>query len=213
MIAPVTPPLRSRKNPVRLGLVLAIATLAVTGCTAAPNDAPVPSWTPAPEESNPPELPTDAVGETAATAQPVPEPEPRCTLEMLDVTVGAPDPGAGTTRIPLVFTNTDSERCALAGFPGVSIVGGGDGSMLGAAAVWESATPVEVQDIAPGAAVTAMLSMVSADALEGCEPTAADGFRVYPPHGRDAIFLPMENLLGCTNASAELLRMDPVTAG
>ena len=111
-----------------------------------------------------------------------------CTTDNSSVALGEPDGAAGSTFIPLIFTNTGSEPCTLEGFPTVAFVGGGDGTQIGAAATDDTATsPVEVITVDPGTSAEATLKITTAGNV--CEPVDVDGLRVTPPGSGDAFFI------------------------
>jgi hypothetical protein len=109
--------------------------------------------------------------------------------------------------VPIQFTNTSSTVCELHGFPGVSFVGKGNGTQLGAAADWDESKPIVQNSLQPGTLVVANLRIVQAGNYDSseCKPLAADGLRVYPPHSTRSVFVKDPNLTVCQNASIHLL--------
>lgn len=122
-----------------------------------------------------------------------------CVVSDLRLTLGQAQGAAGSTKLPLVFTNTGGRTCVLDGFPGVSYVqGGADGAQVGAAATrsGQSAGPVT---LAPDATATAMVRAVEVQNYpeDTCVPTPVAGLRVYPPNDTGSIFVPYATT-GCS---------------
>lgn len=137
---------------------------------------------------------TAAVTETTAAQQ-----QNGCAVSDLRLTLGQVQGAAGSTELPLVFTNTGGRTCVLDGFPGVSYVqGGADGAQVGAAATrsGQSAGPVT---LAPDATATAMVRAVEVQNYpeDTCVPTPVAGLRVYPPNDTGSIFVPYATT-GCS---------------
>ncbi|QDZ15600.1 DUF4232 domain-containing protein [Humibacter ginsenosidimutans] len=132
---------------------------------------------------------------------------PTCTVDELSVTLGTPSGTAGSTYLPIRFTNTSSTTCELHGFPGVSFVGKGNGTQLGAAADWDQSQPIVQNTLQPGNVVVANLRVAQAGNYDSseCQPLAADGLRVYPPHSTKSVFVKDGNLTACQNSSVHLL--------
>jgi len=130
-----------------------------------------------------------------------------CTVDDLSITLGQFDGTAGSEYVPIQFTNTSSSPCELHGFPGVSFVGKGNGTQLGAAADWDTSKPIVQNTLQPNATVVANLQIAFAgnyDASE-CQPLAADGLRIYPPHSTESVFVKTTNQTACQNSSVHLL--------
>jgi hypothetical protein len=113
--------------------------------------------------------------------------------------------GAGSVTGTLTFTNTGSAACTLAGFPGVSYVGGGNGTQVGAAAD-RTASPTPKTVLEPGDKVRSAIVETSTGpySKSQCRPTAVDGFRVYVPDETRSIFV-AHPTTGCANATIHLL--------
>ena len=124
--------------------------------------------------------------------------------------LGTPDSGAGSTVVPIIFENTGKRPCQLEGYPGVSFVGGGNGTQIGAPAGREAGAPIAVFDLAPGDSVQAPLRISEAGNYSTCGDETADGLRVYPPHSYDAVFVATTDYKPCTDASVDLMTVQPV---
>lgn len=135
-----------------------------------------------------------------------------CAVGDLHVTLGTASGAAGSSIVPIIFTNTGSRPCELHGFPGVSFVGDGNGTQLGAAADEDESVAITQHTLQPGDAVQSLLKIAHAQNFAGCTTEAADGLRIYPPHSYDAVFVQASGLTACTNANIHLLMVQPVTA-
>ena len=78
-------------------------------------------------------------------------------------------------------------RCA--GFPGVSYVGGGNGTQVGQAAT-RTDDAVKTRTLAPGKSAKAALRRTQPGNYgDDCRQTKVDGFRVYPPGSTESAFV------------------------
>lgn len=132
---------------------------------------------------------------------------PTCGVNDLAVTLGSFSGAAGSQYVPILFQNTSAKPCELHGFPGVSFVGKGNGTQLGAAADWDQSKPIVQNTLQPKATVAANLQIANAGNYDSaqCQPLAADGFRVYPPHSTKSVFVKSANLTACQSDSVHLL--------
>lgn len=151
-------------------------------------------------------VPTAAASVTAAAAAATaPAQQAGCVVSELRVTLGQSQGAAGSTELPLVFTNVGGRTCALDGFPGVSYVqGGADGAQVGAAAT-RSGESAGAVTLAPDATATAMVRAVEVQnyPADTCAPTPVAGLRVYPPNDTGSIFVPYATT-GCSKTGDDL---------
>ncbi|WP_137725670.1 DUF4232 domain-containing protein [Prescottella subtropica] len=185
-----------------LGTLGIAAALTATGCSA---DQDSTAAHPAPETTTV----QAAAGALAATVG-----TDGCATGELQVTLGQAQGAAGSSLLPLVFTNTGTRTCVLDGFPGVSYVQGGpDGTQVGAAATREGPSHGTVT-LAPDAAATAQVRAVNVAnyPAEACASTPVAGLRVYPPNDTDPVFVPYATT-GCsaTGDSIDQLSVQAVT--
>jgi len=134
----------------------------------------------------------------------------RCTTASLAGGTAAGSGGAaGSTIIHLTLRNTGSAACTLQGWPGVSFVGDGDGAQIGAAAGQDRSSAHPTVTLQPGQTAVAPLKIANAQDYppSECTPTAADGFRVYPPGSTASLFVPASGYTACASASAALLQV------
>ena len=127
------------------------------------------------------------------------------------------DSGAGSMYYQLVFTNTGSAVCELRGYPGVSVVGEGNGTQLGDAAERVEGMTVETYELKPGDSIGASIQMVNIGTNGGpldtaCDVAAGDGWRIYPPHSFTAVFVPSPGLPACLAPDVSWLRVGALSA-
>lgn len=220
------------------GLLLVGGTLvsiaALSGCAStqppaagsapsqASEDPPAASTSPAPAPAVTAETSTrSSASPRADAARTDPNaPAGQCADRHLEVSVQN-DPtgsGAGQRLSYVVFRNTGPSDCVLRGAPGVSLVGSGDGTQVGAAAA--RSTDGTVVTIRPGSFALAPLSSPNIDENGGaygdgdgndpqCQAKPVDGYRVYPPHSYRASFTRVPNLYGCST-QLQTLRVSAV---
>lgn len=191
------------------GVALALSLL-VAGCATA---------TPAPTTGTPsPSTPTSTTsprptGSATATATPI---DGQCDTGALTGTIGRGGGGAaGSVEVTLVLTNNGSTECSLQGWPGVSFVGDGNGTQLGAAATLDRSTPHPTVVLKSGGTAQAPLRITQAlNYPEAeCQPKQADGFRVYPPGSTASLFVKDADFTACTSESVMLLSVGALVGG
>lgn len=138
----------------------------------------------------------------------------RCTADDLDVSVEPGDAAAGSITYTIGFRNTSDDPCRLDGHPGVSAVGGGDGSQIGASAARDKKATVAAVLI-PNAHATAQLTAVNIGDSGGplgqdCQAQAADGWRIYPPDSRESVYVKQSGLHACAAEDADWLTVSVV---
>ncbi|PSL37290.1 uncharacterized protein DUF4232 [Labedella gwakjiensis] len=189
----------------------AVLAAALAGCTSSADSAvsASPSSTPTASASSAPVSAPSA--EPSANASQTPAPEGTCPTDGLDITVVDGGGGAaGSVDLALQFTNTTDAECLLDGPPGVSFVGDGNGTQIGAPATQTGAG--EPVTIAAGGSAYAPLKVANAQNYDAadCTPVTADGYRVYPPHSYTSVFVKASGMTACENPDAALLSVGPV---
>jgi hypothetical protein len=139
-----------------------------------------------------------------------------CPTSGLTVTLDGGQAGgaAGSTYLPLDFTNSAQQKCELLGYPGVSLVTGTHGAQLGAAATHsEQFSSVRVS-LAPGQSAHAWLQVAAAQNYPAvtCEPATANALRIYPPGNAEATYVE-HAFAACRSAGTQILTVAPVRAG
>ncbi|WP_285115861.1 DUF4232 domain-containing protein [Leifsonia sp. fls2-241-R2A-40a] len=191
-------------GPAAVALTLA---LAMAGC-ATPGSAPTTGTASASGSATPTSSPRPT---GTSTAVPI---EGQCDTGNLAGSIAQGSGGAaGSVEVTLVLTNNGSAECSLQGWPGVSFVGDGNGTQLGAAAQFDRSTPHPTVVLKPGGTAQAPLKITQAlnypDA--DCKPKPADGFRVYPPGSTASLFIAYPGQTACTSESISLLTVGALT--
>lgn len=161
---------------------------ATTPSTAASAAAPAPSRGSGTAAAPAPASTTS--GGTAST---------RCATSQLTGSVadGGGGSSAGATRVAIILRNTGARSCTLQGWPGVSFVGGGNGTQIGNAATLDRSTPHQTLTLRPSGEVQAVVTVEDAGDWDSatCHPRVTDGFRVIPPGSRQSLFVPATGAL------------------
>lgn len=139
-----------------------------------------------------------------------------CSTSELAGSIGPGGGGAaGSVEVSIALENTGSSSCTLQGWPGVSFVGDGNGTQIGAAAVLDRDVPHGTVTLAPGASALAPLKIVRAENVPtaDCSPLPADGFRVYPPGSKSSVFIPTTAYTACRASGEQLLNVQAFVQG
>jgi len=129
------------------------------------------------------------------------------------VHTGNGEGAAGSTYIPIVFTNNSTATCTLYGYPGVSLAGGTPVRQIGAAADENPSTPRKLVTLKSGGSASALLRIVSAQNFPAarCHLVQAKYLQVYPPNQTTPIYA-MYSAAACSKP-VHLLTVDVVKAG
>lgn len=105
----------------------------------------------------------------------------------------------------IVLVNVSDSTCLIHGYGGLSYVGHGDGTQIGAAADRTGGT-VPTIALKPGKRVISRVVETSFAPYpkRKCHPTAVDGFRVYVPNSTVSQFI-AHPTTGCRNHAVHLL--------
>lgn len=144
-------------------------------------------------------------GSSASSSDPAAGPvTPKCADADLKAGYRATDAGAGSRFGEITLTNVSDRACSLGGFGGLSYVGGGDGTQVGAPAKREGSWRRIIMK--PGqVAVSAVAESTAQNyPASDCRPTEVDGFRVYVPDSYDSQFVRHETT-GCADKNVSLL--------
>lgn len=128
-----------------------------------------------------------------------------CRAAQTKVVFRPTDGAAGSFYGRMVVVNTSSRTCTLHGYGGISLVGRGNGTQIGAASV-RMPSRVRTLTLAPGQRARARVQVT--DALNypkrTCQPRRVQGFRVYLPGETHAQFAPY-GTTGCANPAVKLV--------
>ena len=205
------------------GALVPVGMALLTGCTS---PAPSPSGGDTVTVTTQPSQTSDATSASSSAAgigSTAPSPSPtsvrkdpnapanQCATSDLAVSVRENEDGNGLSHrgFFVALRNTGDTECELRGAPGVSLVGRGDGTQLGAAAERTEVTIPPTVEVAPGGYAVALLDTEEMDAHGGifadghgddpkCKVAKADGYRIYPPHSYQAVFVKQSGLYACT---------------
>jgi Domain of unknown function (DUF4232) len=191
-----------------LRLLAVTAGLAVVaGCGGSPtNTSAAATSTPASAHSHPAKTHTPS----SPSGTPTPSGPARCTSKDLRVSLMGGEGAAGSTYYDLTLTNTSGHMCRTGGFGGVSLVGDGNGTQIGAPADRTEPGKVRAITLRPDGRAAATLRVTNAEnySPSKCEPAPAEGFRVYPPNETHAVYV-AQGSTGCRNDSVHLLTLTP----
>ena len=130
---------------------------------------------------------------------------PQCTNDHLTATYRGGDAAMSHVYGRIVLRNTSDEACWIKGYGGLSYVGHGNGTQVGAAA---DRTPGKRPRtvLEPGDKVRSRVVETSAAPYpkKQCKPRAVDGFRVYLPDENRSQFV-AHPTTGCANPEVHLL--------
>lgn len=210
-------------------LTLVATAAALAGCTpgtssggsttnAAGATATAASSAPATQStSSKPTAATSAATTTSAPAAATSTGVGACLAAQLTATLGAGAGGGAGHLYPfLVLTNKGNTPCTVKGYPGVSFVGSGNGTQLGAAASRDAGgIAITTLTLAHGESAHSQLNITVAGNYDPttCKPKAADGLRIYPPDETHSLFIASTTYTACQNASIVLIQVRPLQAG
>lgn len=181
----------SRRSVIAAGVACAAGLLTACGGSNQPGTTATTTVTRTATGSTSPSAPATAPA-SGGTTPTSPAGAPSCATSVLHSTVGLGNGAAGSTYLPITFTNTSGSSCTLYGYPGVSFVSApSGGAQIGAAATRNPQTPSQVVTIAPGATAHANLQLVAAQNFppSKCKITTANWLRVYPPGQTAPLYL------------------------
>ncbi len=133
----------------------------------------------------------------------------RCDNDDVTASYRARDAGAGHQYGVIRLTNTSDHACTIRGYGGLSYVGHGDGTQVGAAADRDAGRKPTVV-LQPGDRAVSRVDEVRAGNYprRECRPTAVDGFRVYVPDETRSQFVPHATT-GCARTGVHLISHRP----
>ena len=134
---------------------------------------PASSTPPSTQPSSSPASPTSASAKTQCATSDL-------VAKVATVKGGA---AAGSTYVPIDFTNVSAHSCVMFGYPGVSWTDGMRGSQIGDAAARVTGYSSVTTTLAPNAAAHAWLQIADAGNFpaSSCKPVNAHWLRIYPP--------------------------------
>ena len=149
----------------------------------------------------------------ASSSRPAPA---SCTPAALRVTAAFSQGSTQHAIYDLRLTNVSRTACTLQGYPGVSLVtaGNSSGRPIGSPrpVILRSPGPVTTATLAPGQRALALLGIAETVMFTGssCDPVVAHWLKVYPPHLRHAVYVPIAALTCSSSADQVLEIISPV---
>lgn len=201
------------------GVTLVAAAALVAGCassgsggtSASGSSAPSTSASGSASSAAPASTPASAPTSKSSTATGL----AACATANLSVSLVSNMGGgaAGSTYVPIQFTNTAGTACAMYGFPGVSFVTGQGGSQIGAPAQRSPSAKVTVT-LAAHATAHAWLQIAEAGnyPASSCHVTNANWLKIYPPGNTGAAYV-SHSFQTCSSAKVVTMTIDPVRTG
>jgi hypothetical protein len=194
---------------VMLGCAVIAGAALLAGCGSSGGAAAPPATVTVTASPNPAtNPPTGTSGKPAATGAPA------CATSAMSVKLGPGNGAAGSTYLPIEFTNSSGSACTLFGYPGVSFVTGVNGSQVGAAAHRDSTQAATLVTLAAGAVAHATLQIVDAEnfPLSTCKLTPVHTLKIFPPNQTAPVFLSLASKT-CAGTSVEVLNIQTVASG
>jgi hypothetical protein len=135
---------------------------------------------------------------------------PACTNADLTASYHGGDGAAGTTYGRIVLTNTSGHTCRTGGYGGISYVGDGNGTQIGAAARRTDASHVATFVLRPGQRLHSPIGETVAlnYPRSRCHPAHVDGFRVYVPNATASQYV-AHPTTGCLSHRVKLIQQKP----
>lgn len=209
----MTPSFLVAGRSIAVAALVPVAALA-TACTSASAPAPHPSTSSVPPPSTVSASPSTAPSSPGqGTSHAAPVGAQPCATRDLGVSTGQGQGAAGSTYVPIVFTNNSNATCTLYGYPGVALAGGSPVRQIGAAADENHATPRQIVTLSPGAIASALLRIVAAQNFPAarCHQVRVTDLQVYPPNQTTPIYVKFSST-ACSKP-VHLLTVDVVKAG
>jgi hypothetical protein len=176
------------------GGVLVAALVTACGSKAVSSSS---SATPGGTSSSPTSSASSAPSATPASSKPAVSTAPRmpasqCAASALRVAVNRTkgSGAAGTSYVPIDFTNISAHSCDMYGFPGVSFVTAPRGSQIGNAASRQTTFGAQTVTLASGGTAHAWLGIADAGNFPAatCQPVTAHWLKIYPPNQYAALY-------------------------
>ena len=141
-----------------------------------------------------------------------------CTSAQIQVRLDTRSAGvaAGSSYLPLDFTNAGPASCTLAGFPQVSVAAGSAGRQLGAAGTLDRSATGQLMVLSAGQSAHIWLRLVEVANIPAarCRPVAAAGLRVSLPGQQQGTFI-AHPMTTCARpvAGTDVLTVEPFRPG
>jgi hypothetical protein len=146
-------------------------------------------------------------------------PAAECATSGLKAVLGPAEGTAGSSYLPITFTNISSAGCTLYGYPGVSFVTGSGGSQVGNAANRIPLPNGQAHTVSlhPGEVANAVLRVLDSQNFPSSECQPADGryLRIYPPGQTAALYVRtgFGPDAACASRAVTVLQVEPIEPG
>lgn len=141
----------------------------------------------------------------AAATPPAKASDLKITVKPID------DSSAGHHYAWLRFKNTTKHKVSLYGFSGTSFVAYDNGTQVGKSALWQREYKPVTKVIAPGKQAKELVTMTDPGVFGSGHTVTADGFRVYIPGSKAAVFVPYKTKVSTRNVAQIAVRPIGVT--
>lgn len=138
----------------------------------------------------------------AATAPPATVSDLKIRARTID------DSSAGHHYAWLVYKNVSNHRVSLYGYSGTSFVAYGNGTQVGRSASWQHDHRPRTVVLDPGEHTQELVTMTDPGVFGSGHTTTADGFRVYIPGSRAAVFVSYKTTVSTRNVNE--LSVEPI---
>ena len=134
---------------------------------------------------------------------------PACTNSDLTASYHRHDAGAGHTYGWIALRNTSGHACHTGGYGGISYVGDGNGTQIGAPAV-RLQGKVATYVLQPGQRLRSPIDEATAQNYPRtkCRPRHVNGFRIYVPNATKSQYV-KHPTTGCRNHHVKLIHQKP----
>jgi len=135
---------------------------------------------------------------------------PLCTNADLHASYHAGGGAMGTLYGRIVLRNISGHACHTGGYGGVSYVGDGNGTQIGAAARRIDKSDVATFVLQPGQRLRSPIGETEAANYprKRCHPAPVDGFRIYVPNATKSQYV-VHPRTGCRNPHIRLISQKP----
>ncbi len=141
-----------------------------------------------------------------------------CTSAQMRVRLDTRSAGvaAGSSYLPLDFTNVGAASCTLAGFPQVSVAASSTGKQLGSAATLDRSATEQLMVLSAGQSAHIWLRLVDVTNIPAaqCRPVVAAGLRVSLPGQQQGTFI-THTMTTCARpvTGTDVLTVEPFQPG
>jgi hypothetical protein len=208
--------IRTKGGTVVLAAMAAAAGISLAACSSSNSSTPSVATSNTHNAAAPTNTASPASGSPTASPAATGSALANCATSSLTVSLDTSQGSgaAGSTYVPIDFTNTSSASCVLYGYPGVSFVTGSGGSQIGQAATRSPAFSKVQVTLAPGGSAHAWLQIAEAGNYPSstCDPATAPELKIFPPGETVAAYV-SHAFDACKSTKVSILTINPVRSG